>query len=198
VSRRGGLLGLAAILLSGCAATSAPSAPTSPLAATPATVLAPVAEQGPVAADFELETITGERVRLAELLAGDGQLVLLDFWSTWCEPCKLELPHLDRLQQELGPRGLRVLAVAVDGPATLADVRSFVRRRGLRLQVPLDPERRVIDAFNPKMILPYWVLIDRQRQVIRTHQGYLPGEEAQLAAELDRLLPQPAASPPGP
>lgn len=141
--------------------------------------------------DFELDTIGGERVRLSELTAA-GHVVLVSFWATWCEPCKLELPHLERLQKELGGDGLRVLAISVDGPDSLGDVRSFVRSRGMKIPVLLDTERQVTARLNPRVMMPYWILVDRSGRVVRTHQGYLPGDEKALEAEVRATLAVPA------
>ncbi|MDZ7747967.1 MAG: TlpA disulfide reductase family protein [Halofilum sp. (in: g-proteobacteria)] len=113
----------------------------------------------------------------------DGEVVLLNFWATWCPPCVREVPALVALQDELGGAGLQVVGVALDeaGP-----VREFAREHGV--DYPLLVGSR--DAFeiaraygNPRGTLPYTVVIDRDGTVRATHQGALTRAQA---AELVR------------
>jgi len=178
------LLGLSALMAAaGCGAGVAGTKPTGQPEAGGS-------EEAGQVVDFELDTLTGERVRVAELSAAN-KVVLLSFWATWCEPCKLELPHLERLQRELAGEGLQVLAISVDGPDSLGDVRSFVRSRDMKITVLLDTERQVAARLNPRVMLPYWILLDRSGRVAKSHQGYMPGDEKALEQEVRRLLAAP-------
>lgn len=89
------------------------------------------------APDFTLRTLAGERVRLSELR---GKVVFLNFWATWCPPCREEMPSMERLHRHFRNRGLAMLAVSVDDNA--ATVRSFVEAHGVTFPVALDPEAR--------------------------------------------------------
>ena len=187
-----GALSLVILLLSGCA-TVDPSRSDALSARDPAAPGAGSGDEGASAParlqvqDFELDTLLGDRVRLGELVE-HRRVVLISFWATWCEPCKLELPHLSRLQEKYRDRGLTVLAIAIDGPSTMSEVRAFVRRHRVRLTVPLDLDRRVTTLLNPKVMMPFWLLIDRQGRLVRTHQGYLPGDEEHIEAAVLEAL----------
>lgn len=124
----------------------------------------------------EILTSSGKTVTLDHF---SGKVVLLNFWATWCAPCRRELPALDRLQAALGPKGLDVVAVSIDDDG-LSAVAPFFRRYGLRnLSIYLDPQRRTgyLNATNPShgefaiYALPITYLIDRQGRVV----GYFPG-----------------------
>ena len=77
-----------------------------------------------------------------------GQVVLLNIWATWCKPCEVEMPSIERLYRELGPRGLRVIAVSVDDPGTDARIRAWVSERGLTFDVVHDPSGRIQEAYQ--------------------------------------------------
>ncbi|MBA3671842.1 MAG: TlpA family protein disulfide reductase [Gemmatimonadaceae bacterium] len=77
-----------------------------------------------------------------------GQVVLVNVWATWCEPCRVEMPSIERLHREYGPRGLKVVAISVDDPADAGKVRDFVREYKLTFQVLLDPKRTVSKRYQ--------------------------------------------------
>ncbi len=137
--------------------------------------------------DFRLDTVDGGQFGLHEALSSN-RLVLLSFWATWCAPCKLELPHIQRLADEFGPKGFTAYAITVDGPESMAGVKATVREYGLSMVVPLDPDRDMAEFFDPKLLLPFWVLMDSRGQVIKTHQGYLPGDETRLREVIEKFL----------
>src|SRR5260370_42506968 len=69
---------------------------------------------GPMAPDFALESLDGNTVRLSDF---HGKAVLLNFWATWCGPCKIEMPWFEQLQRQYGPQGLQVIGIAMDDAA---------------------------------------------------------------------------------
>jgi peroxiredoxin len=72
-----------------------------------------------------------------------GQVVLLNIWATWCAPCRVEMPSIERLQKEMGPKGLRIVAVSVDDPGQDARIREFVSEFALTFNVLYDPSGRI-------------------------------------------------------
>ena len=111
------------------------------------------------APDFQARHL-GDTMRVMRLEDYHGSVVLLNVWATWCLPCREEMPSIERLYQELGPKGLRVVAVSVDDSGAEADVREFVREFGLTFEVLHDPTGRILQTYQ--MIgVPETFLIDR-------------------------------------
>jgi len=145
---------------------------------------------GSVAPDFTGRDVAGKTFRLSDY---HGKVVLLDFWATFCEPCKAEFPHLRALYEGNRDKGLLVVGIAMDGPETVADVPAFLKRFDLDFPVVTDEDSRIASLFNPKKSMPLSVLIDRAGHVVRVREGYNPGEERLVAADVDEALA--AASP---
>ena len=148
--------------------------------------LEPVGEPPPPRAarfpapDFTLPTLSGTPIRLAELR---GKAVLLNFWATWCAPCRTEMPSIEALYQRYKDRGLDVLAVNLDLRST-AGVAAFLQEVGVTFRVGLDPSWSTARAYRV-LGLPTTYLIDRAGQVIVREVGardWLDGV-SQLAVE---------------
>jgi peroxiredoxin len=172
---------VAAALSLSCAGQVASDAP--PAAALPS---------GTRATDFAVRDTKGRTVRLSDYLG--KKVVLLDFWATYCEPCLGEMPHLEAMYEENKEKGFVIIALAMDGPETVAEVPSFVARNGLTFPVAADADSHVASIYNPKSSAPLSVLIDRSGNVVRVREGYNPGDEALVAADVTRAL---AATAPG-
>lgn len=127
---------------------------------------------------------------VVDLKSYRGAVVLLNFWATWCGPCRLELPELQKLYGELGRKGFVVLAVAVDTP--VSKVRPFMERLGLTMPAV------VMDARAQRALgidrIPFSILLDRETRVVKIYPGYSPEivddirrrAEALLAAGADK------------
>jgi peroxiredoxin len=154
------------------------------------------AGSGTIAPDFTAADVDGKTFRLSDHLG--KSVVLLDFWSTFCEPCKAEFPHLRALYDEQKSKGLLVVGVAMDGPETVADVHAFVKRFELDFPVVTDPDSRIASLYDPKKSMPLSVLISRSGRIAVVREGYNPGEEKLVAADVAKELEAPAAAPPSP
>ena len=146
---------------------------------------------GTLAPDFTGRDVVGQSFRLSDHL---GSVVLLDFWATFCEPCKAEFPHLRAMYDAQKAKGLLVVGVAMDGPETVADVPSFVKRFDIDFPVVTDDDSRIASLYNPKKSMPLSVLVDRAGRIVAVREGYAPGDEKLVAADIDKAL----AAPPGP
>lgn len=155
----------------------------------------PPAEAEP-APDLERPGLDGETIRLADY---GGEVVLLNFWATWCPYCQEEIPHLIELQTDLGDEGLQVIGVALNwafnsqdsgDPAIFADkVGGFALENEMNYPTPLVREGMadVLARFgNTSGTIPYTLLIDRDGRVRATFLGN-PGEE-KLRSAVRRLL----------
>jgi peroxiredoxin len=138
------------------------------------------------APDFTLTALDGKVVRLSETAA--GKVALINFWATWCVPCVKELPHLQKFQDLYGAKGLQVLTISIDGPDRLANVSAFIDRYGYTVPVLLDTDSQVVSLYNPRLNLPYSVLLDRQGMIRYVNRGYSPGDERLLEEKIAVLL----------
>lgn len=129
--------------------------------------------------DFEL---AGRSMELTDLR---GQVVLLNFWASWCPPCVAEMPSLERLHQRLHPRGLVVLGVSVDADAAAYD--EFLRANKITFPNVRDPERRISTLYGTFMY-PETYIIDRQGRLVRKIIGPLEWDDPQVIEFLTRLL----------
>lgn len=136
--------------------------------------------------DFQLETLTGETVRLSDHLG--KEVVLVDFWATFCEPCLASMPHLDTLYKKYKGQGFVVFGISIDGPDSIAQVRNEVQKLGVSFPILLDQETRVVALYNPKTSAPYSVLIGRNGQIRQKREGYTTGSAAALEADIQAAL----------
>jgi peroxiredoxin len=151
---------------------------------------------GGMAPDFTASDVEGKTFRLSDHLG--KSVILLDFWSTFCEPCKAEFPHLRALYDEQKSKGLIVVGVAMDGPETIADVHSFVKRFELDFPVVTDDDSRIASLYDPKKSMPLSVLIGRNGHIVVVREGYNPGEEKLVAADVAKELAAPETPAPSP
>lgn len=140
--------------------------------------------------DFALRDMTGRTVRLSDYRGRN--VVLLNFWASWCAPCAAELPQLDRLYKAHRSKGLVILGIVMDGPETIANVPAIVRRYDLSFPVLLDEETRVVGIYNPKRAAPYSVLLGKRSEVVKTREGYVAGDERALEADILAQLQKPS------
>lgn len=145
----------------------------------PTATPAPAAVVGAPAPDFTLNDLDGNPVKLSDL---QGQVVLINFWATWCGPCRLEMPAIEAEYQARRSQGFTVLAVDWDEPAD--QVQSFVDELGLTFPVLLDPGSTVNDLYRVRGY-PTSFFINRDGYVDRQHVGIMT--EGQLSTYLDNL-----------
>jgi peroxiredoxin len=134
---------------------------------------------------FTLEDVAGDRVALATALARGP--VIVEFWATWCGPCRQALPGLQRLHEAYASRGLTVLAVSTDEPRNRPKIGSTARALGLTFPVLVDADKRVAQLYRVESI-PMTFLIDRDGRIRSLHRGYRPGDLEALEQELLPLL----------
>jgi thiol-disulfide isomerase/thioredoxin len=121
---------------------------------------------GKPAPDFTLESLDGKNVSLSSFR---GQAVLLNFWATWCGPCKIEMPWFVELQKEYGPQGLQIVGVAMDDSSP-DDIRKFVQEMGVNYPVLLGKEA-VGQAYGGVDVLPTTFFIDRDGKIVTREFG---------------------------
>lgn len=121
------------------------------------------------APDFTAKTSQGSTLRLKEQ---QGRVVLVNFWASWCGPCRQEMPHLNRLYDRYRPAGLVMIGVNIDDdPKTALDAASLY---GIKFPVVLDTDKKVSNLYNMSG-MPATIVIDKSGRVRFFHIGYKPG-----------------------
>jgi len=134
------------------------------------------------AANFTLKSAAGENIRLSEYR---GQVVLINFWASWCGPCRQEMPHLDAIHQQYEALGFTVFGVNVEQDRKLAD--KVLRDIPVSFPILFDDENRVSELYDVDA-MPATILVDRSGVIRYMHRGYKPGYEAEYAKQVKTLL----------
>jgi peroxiredoxin len=134
------------------------------------------------APDFTLRSLDGRNVRLQELR---GQVVMVNFWASWCAPCRVEMPHLNKLADKYHASGFTLLGVNVDDD--LKNGSAAATKMGLHFPVLHDADKRVVKAYDVAT-MPSTVLIDRDGRVRHLHRGYRDGYEETYDKQVRELL----------
>jgi thiol-disulfide isomerase/thioredoxin len=132
------------------------------------------------APDFTLQDISGKKVRLADL---KGKVVMLEFWATWCPPCRAEIPAIERLHTQYGGKGLTVLAIALD-EGGWDDVKAFITERKISYTVLKGSED--VSAEYKIRLIPATFLIDKEGNIRKQYMG--GGSNEALEQEIKALL----------
>lgn len=137
---------------------------------------------GQTAPDFALKSATGENLRLSEYR---GDVVMINFWATWCGPCRQEMPLLDDLYARYKRVGFNLLGVNIDDDAGRA--MQMVEDLGVNFPVVFDDAKEVSRLYQVEA-MPVTVLVDRQGTVRYVHHGYKPGYEEKYLTAIRSLL----------
>ncbi len=123
------------------------------------------------ARNFTIRTLDGRTLRLADLR---GRPLVLDFWATWCAPCRASMPHLSAMQDRFGRQGLQVVGLSVDDVSP-DQVRAFADRLRVHFPVGMAPEK-MLDEYGPIRSIPTTIFIDRRGRIVRRLVGYVDRE----------------------
>ena len=137
---------------------------------------------GQEAPDFVLKSSSGENLRLSE---HRGDVVMINFWATWCGPCRQEMPLLDDLYARYGRVGFSLLGVNIDDDARRA--MQMIDELGVNFPVLFDDTKQVSKLYQVEA-MPVTVLVDRTGTVRHVHHGYKPGYEEKYLTEIRSLL----------
>lgn len=130
---------------------------------------------------FTLKDITGTEKTLSALR---GTVVMINFWATWCPPCKEEMPSLNTLYARMKPKGFEILAVSADN--TLATVEKYIEDRDFDFQILWDEDKRVMRAYKV-FSLPTTFLIDRNGVIVRIFMGAYDWTDPEIISQIDKL-----------
>ena len=134
------------------------------------------------APDFTLKSLQGANLRLDEYR---GKVVLINFWASWCGPCRQEMPLLDRIHQRYSDAGFAVLGVNVEG--TVAPAKETAEHAHVTFPVLIDENQKVSGLYDLES-MPSTVVVDRDGVIRYVHHGYKPGDEAQYLEVVKKLI----------
>lgn len=137
------------------------------------------------APDFVLPDLNGNNYKLSENL-NQGP-ILINFWATWCIPCREEMKKLKEIYEKYEGDGLQILAISIDDPKSVSRVKSFINTRKYPFKVLLDTNSKVMQLFqaeNP----PYTALLNSEGVIFYTHSGYRKGDEKFLEDKIAMLI----------
>jgi len=147
-----------------------------------ATSLASSGMEGQPAPDFALKSSSGENLRLSEYR---GDVVMINFWATWCGPCRQEMPLLDELYTRYQRVGFNLLGVNIDDDSRRA--MKMIDELGVNFPVLFDARKEVSKLYEVEA-MPVTVLVDREGTVRHVHHGYKPGYEEKYLDQIRSLL----------
>ncbi len=119
------------------------------------------------------------------LSAYKGKVIYLDFWASWCTPCRLSFPWMNDLQNTLGERGFVVIAVNVDHDRELAD--DFLQTNDAQFKIVYDPEGNIARKYDFRD-MPTSILIGRDGKIRSVHNGFFPNREGSYLSDIYALL----------
>jgi peroxiredoxin len=153
------------------------------LAALVATAWPAAADDAAVPApDFTLASRAGGQLSLADL---KGQVVMINFWASWCGPCRQEFPALDQIYAKYKPMGFTIVAINVESEKS--DAEKFLAATPASFPILFDPDNAVSGRYGVSA-MPTTVLVDRQGRVRWQHRAYKPGDEAKYIEQIRAAL----------
>ncbi len=134
------------------------------------------------APDFTLKSLDGNNLRLEEFR---GKVVLINFWASWCGPCRQEMPLLDRLHNRYEDTGFTVLGVNVEGDSKPAQ--EIVDKTNVTFPVLIDEGQKVSERYDLEA-MSSTIVIDRDGVIRYIHLGYKPGDESKYVEVVKKLI----------
>lgn len=140
-------------------------------------------DAGP-APDIRMKTLDGRTVRLSDL---KGKVVLLDFWATWCGPCRESIPAIQRIYAKHKDKGFEVMGIALERDSG-AQLPGFAREMGMTYPIGLPITREEVQVYNDTGAIPLMVIVDKKGHIRGRQQGYAAALEAGIEQKVKELL----------
>ena len=125
--------------------------------------------------------------KVVDLEQHRDKIIMLNFWATWCAPCKVEMPHLQNLKEKYGDK-LMVVSISIDEARDKSKIKPLIKRGGYDFTVVHDVDRNIVSFYNPSMELPYNVIMGYDGNIVWQGAGYSPGKEKVFEKILDSIV----------
>ena len=133
----------------------------------------------------KLKDLSNQTQSLDAMVA--GKVTLINFWATYCVPCRKEMKLLDKMNQAFSEQGAQVIGISIDDSRTVGRVKSLIKSQKLNYTMLLDTEQKLYKNFNTSA-MPFSILVDPDGNIIWEHTGYVPGDESQMETEIKKAL----------
>jgi peroxiredoxin len=170
--------GLAALVLGLCLAVPSPA---------PAALEGSKLKKGQPAPDFTLKDIDGKTWKLSDLKG--KKIVMIDFWATWCNICKREMPVLERVYKEYKGKGVEFFGIALDDAEKIKQIRKILEEKGVTYPILIDQDQKVAtEVYQLSGPIPYKVVIDLSGTIVYDHVGDYVDYPPEILDVFDQLL----------
>jgi thiol-disulfide isomerase/thioredoxin len=132
-----------------------------------------------------LRDMDGKRTHVDSLLVTGP--VILNFWATWCPPCKIEMPHLEKIAKELSTKDVHFAAISLDSRRNKSHLEKYIEKNKMALPVYRDPEGTLARRFRV-IAIPTTIVLDQSGQIHYSARGYKPGDEIVLKKKIEALI----------
>ncbi|HEY2382811.1 MAG TPA: TlpA disulfide reductase family protein [Terriglobia bacterium] len=140
------------------------------------------------APDFVLENIRGGKLKSVDL---KGKVAVIDFWATWCDPCKAEVPHYNKLKQDYQGKDVAVIGIAIESP--YKDIAPTMKEVGINYTVLVGNDN-VVDGFGGVIGYPTTYVVTKDWKIYKKYMGALSDKDARIRKDIDKLLAESADS----
>ncbi len=134
------------------------------------------------APDFNLPSSDGHNIKLSDFR---GQVVYVDFWASWCKPCRKSFPFMNNLQKKYGKQGLKVIAINLDSDKGAA--KRFLKKNPAKFTIAYDTENKTPELYG-LMVMPTTYLVDRQGNLVDVHKGFKQSQTAKVEKTVMKYL----------
>jgi len=117
----------------------------------------------------------------------EGKLTLINFWATYCIPCRKEMKHLNKISKTYSDQNVQVIGISIDDSRTVGRVKTMVKSQKVDYTILLDTDQKLYKNFNT-IAMPFSILVNPEGNIIWEHTGYVPGDESKMESEIKRAL----------